>query len=363
MTPGLNGAAAAGGLAGAAHQNNPAAVANAMATPIPFGIRIAGVGSAVPARVLTNAHLQTMVDTSDEWIVQRTGIHERRIVDQVSEGTYTLGRDALRAALDDAGLSGKDLDLIIFATVTAEMTCPSNACRVAAELGATPAPAFDLVAACSGYVYALNVAEGMIRAGRARRVGVIGCDALSTVCDYTDRSVSILFGDAAGAVVLERDDAHPELGCLFQTLNADGTNWQSLYMPRRSQEVPEFDIDNPIAFNCLRMNGREVYKFAVNKFREVIEDALAATGLAVEDVAQFICHQSNVRIIDAAKERIGLPDDKVYINIDRFGNSSAGSVGLCFDQLWRAGKVKRGDVVVFVAFGGGLTWASSVWRL
>jgi 3-oxoacyl-[acyl-carrier-protein] synthase-3 len=186
---------------------------------------------------------------------------------------------------------------------------------------------------------------------------------MSTVCDYTDRSVSILFGDAAGAAILVRDDDDPSVGCLHQSLNADGATWPSLYMPRRVNEVPVEDIDNPIALGCLRMNGREVYKFAVNKFRQVIEDALAATGLAVDDIAQFICHQSNVRIIDAAKEKIGLPDDKVYINIDKYGNSSAGSVGLCFDQLWQSGKVKRGDTVVFVAFGGGLTWASSVWRL
>jgi 3-oxoacyl-[acyl-carrier-protein] synthase-3 len=243
------------------------------------------------------------------------------------------------------------------------MTCPSNACRVADELGAAPAGAFDLVAACCGYVYALNVAESMIRSGRYRTIGIIGCDAMSTVCDYTDRSVSILFGDAAGAAVLTRDDSDPTVGCLHQALHSDAATWPSLYMPRRLNEIPACDAHNPIALNCLRMNGREVYKFAVNKFREVIEEALTATGLKVDDVAQFICHQSNVRIIEAAKERIGLPDDKVYINIDKFGNSSAGSVGLCFDQLWKAGKVKRGDHVVFVAFGGGLTWASSVWKL
>jgi 3-oxoacyl-[acyl-carrier-protein] synthase-3 len=329
----------------------------------PFGVRIAGVGSAVPERVLTNVDLEKMLDTSDDWIVQRTGIRERRIVDPATQGTYTLGRDALKRALDDAGMRGSDLDMVIFATVTAEMTCPSNACRVALELGAIPAGAFDLVAACCGYVYALNVAEALVRSGRHRAVGVIGCDAMSTVCDYGERSVSILFGDAAGAAVLTRDDADPSIGCLYQTLNADGSMWESLYMPRRCDEIPEHDRENPIRLGCLRMNGREVYKFAVTKFREVIEDALCKTGLGVDQISQFICHQSNVRIIDAAKEKLGLPDEKVYINIDKFGNSSAGSVGLCFDQLWKSGKVKRGDHVVFVAFGGGLTWASSVWKL
>ena len=342
----------------------PAAHQSALSEPSSaFGVRISGVGSAVPQHVLTNADLEKMMDTSNDWIVQRTGISERRTVDPAREGTFTLGRDALKRALDNAGMQGSDLDMIIFATVTAEMTCPSNACRVALDIGATPAGAFDLVAACCGYVYALNVGESLIRSGRHRHVGVIGCDAMSTVCDYTERSVSILFGDAAGAVVLSRDESNPNIGCLYQTLHADARMWESLYMPRRCQEIPEKDRDNPIKIGCLRMNGREVYKFAVNKFREVIEDALQKTALTVDQISQFVCHQSNVRIIDAAKERLGLPDEKVHINIDKFGNSSAGSVGLCFDQLWQSGKVKRGDHVVFVAFGGGLTWASSVWKL
>jgi 3-oxoacyl-[acyl-carrier-protein] synthase-3 len=343
--------------------STPSSQPVAASSPYPFGVRIAGVGSCVPDKVLTNKDLERMLDTSDDWIVQRTGIRERRIVDPATQGTYTLGRDALQRALENAGMKGSDLDMVIFATVTAEMTCPSNACRVALELGATPAGAFDLVAACCGFVYALNVGESLVRSGRHKAVGVIGCDAMSTVSDYSERSVSILFGDAAGAVVLKRDDADRSVGCLYQSLHADGSMWESLYMPRRPNEVPEHERDNPIRLGCLRMNGREVYKFAVTKFREVIEDALFKTGLKVDQISQFICHQSNVRIIDAAKEKIGLPDDKVYINIDKFGNSSAGSVGLCFDQLWQAGKVKRGDHVVFVAFGGGLTWASSVWKL
>lgn len=326
------------------------------------GVRIAGVGSAVPAKVLTNADLEKMLDTSDEWIVQRTGIHERRIVDQSVEGTYTLGRDAMKNALTEAGMRGSDLDLVIFASVTAEMTCPSNAARVVNEIGAAPAGAFDVIAACCGYVYAINLADSLIRSGRHKAIGVIGCDAMSTVCDYSERSVSILFGDAAGSVVLTRD-ADPGLGCIYQTLHSDASMWESLYMPRRAQEIPAKDKDNPIRLGCLRMNGREVYKFAVNKFREVIEDALEKTGLTVDQVSQFVCHQSNVRIIDAAKERLGLPDEKVFVNIGNFGNSSAGSAGLVFDQLWKAGKVKRGDHVVFVAFGGGLTWASSVWKV
>ena len=327
-----------------------------------YGVRIDGVGSAVPEKVLTNADLEKMMDTSDEWIVKRTGIRERRVVDPRTQGTYTLTCEALRCALDDAGMDGRELDLVIVATVTGEMTCPSVACRVACAVGAVPAGAFDLVAACSGFVYAVNIADSLIRCGPYQRIGVIGCDAMTTVCDFSERSVSVLFGDAAGGFVLSRDD-DPELGCLYRNSQADGQMWESLYIPRRPQEIPESDRDNPIKLGCLRMNGREVYKFAITKFREVIEEALDATGLTVDQISQFVCHQSNVRIIEAAKEKLRLPAEKVYINIDRYGNSSAGSVGLCFDQLWRAGRIKRGDHVMLVAFGGGLTWAVSVWKL
>ena len=333
-----------------------------MSNPGAFGVRIAGVGSAVPDKRLTNADLEKLMDTSDEWIVQRTGIRERRVVDPAVEGTFTLSRDALRRALDDAKMPASDLDQIIVATVTAEMTCPSTACRVSNELGAAPAGAFDLVAACSGFLYGLNVGNALMRAGVCNTVGIVGCDAMSTVIDYSERSVSILFGDAAGAVVLTRDE-DPSVGCLYQSSQADGGMWESLYMPRRPDEVPEKERDNPIKLGCLRMNGREIYRFAITKFRKVIEEALDATGLSVDQVSQFICHQSNLRIIEAAKEKLGLPDEKVHINIDRYGNSSAGSVPLCLDQLWRAGKIKRGDHVLFVAFGGGLTWAVSVWKL
>ena len=337
---------------------------NGQTTPFsqPCGVRVCGVGSAAPQRVLTNADLENILDTSDEWISQRTGIKQRRVCDPDTEGAFTLSRDAINAALQDANMNASDLDMLICASVTSEMTCPSMACRVSDAIGAAPAAAFDLVAACSGFVYATNIADSLIRSGRNKTIGVVGCDAMTSVLDYDDRSVSILFGDAAGAFVLQRDE-NPQMGCLYQSMNADGKMWESLYMPRRVQEIPDHDLDNTIRIGALRMNGRDIYKFAVTKFREVIEDALAATGLEVDDIAQFVCHQSNVRIIDAARQKIGLPEDKVYVNIDRYGNTSAGSVGLCFDELWRAGKIERGDKVMLIAFGGGLTWASSVWQL
>lgn len=336
------------------------ATAPALRTGI--GVRMAGVGSATPDRVVTNSDLARHVATSDEWILQRTGIERRHFCTPGKESEFTLARDAMQRALDDAGMSGSDLDLLIHASVTMEMVCPSNACRIASAIGATPAGAFDLVAACSGFVYGLNLADTMIRCGRARTVGVIGCDALSSIIDFEDRSVSILFGDGAGAAVL-RADENPDRGCLYQTMGADGGGWPSLYLPRRPEDVPRGHEDHPARIGTLRMNGREVYKFAVNKFREVIEDALEQTGLGVDDVAQFVCHQSNLRIIESAMEKIGLPPEKVHVNIDEYGNTSAGSVGLVLDEVRRAGRVGPGDVVVFVAFGAGLTWASSVWRI
>ncbi len=333
-----------------------------MTTAAANGVRIAGVGSAIPSGVVTNADLERMVETSNEWILKRTGIHQRRVVDREKESELTLSTDALQRALDDAGIAGSELDLVIHASTTSEMRCPPSGSRIADAVGATPAGAFDLVAACSGLVYGMNIADSMIRAGTYKTIGVIGCDELSKITDYKDRSLSILFGDGAGAMVMIRDE-DPANGCIYQTLGSDGGRWDALYLPEHEQHVPEWDKDNKIRFGCLRMSGQEVFKFAVTKFREVIGDALTQTGLSVDDVSQFVCHQSNLRIIETAKQKLGLPDDKVYMNISKYGNTSAGSVGLVFDELWRAGKVKRGDHVIFVAFGAGLTWASSVWKL
>lgn len=327
----------------------------------PCGVRLAGTGSAVPERRLTNDGLSKILDTSDEWILQRTGIRERRVSAGAPDPVFTLSCQAGQRALDMAGVRATDLDLVIVGTVSGEMVCPSTACRVAAALGATPAGAFDVVAACCGFVYSMNLADSIIRAGRANRILVIGADAISSIVDYTDRGVSILFGDAAGAAVLERCDDSTK-GCRYQTMQADGASWHHLYLPQRADIVPESDRDNPIRLGYLRMHGREVYKFAVNRFREVIEDALAKTGLTPAQISQFVCHQSNARIIESAIEKIGLPHDKVLVNIDRYGNTSAGSVGLCLDELNRAGKIPDGQPFILVAFGGGLTWASCVWN-
>ncbi len=325
------------------------------------GVRILGTGSAVPERRLTNADFARMMDTSDEWIKQRTGISERRVLDLRTEGCSTLAQRALERALESSGVKATELDFVIVATVTMEMTCPSVACRIAGAVGATNAAAFDLGAACSGFVYALNTAEAMIRAGRARTIAVLGAEAMSSIIDYTDRSVSILFGDAAGCAIL-RADADPTKGCIYQHMGADGSGWHALYIPRREADVPAEDADNPIRLGSLRMNGKEVFRFAVTKFKEVIEDAFLKTGLTPADVSQVICHQSNIRIIDSAREKLNIDPSKIYVNIDRYGNSSAGSVPLCLDELWRDGKITPGKPFMLVAFGGGLTWASSVWN-
>ena len=327
------------------------------------GIRIAGTGSSIPEGTLSNSDLEKILDTSDEWIQQRTGIKVRRVVDQsTGAGTISLACESLADAVGNSGIDPKEIDLVICASVTQEMTCPSASCRAAHYVGATNAAAFDLGAACSGFLYGLNIADTMIRQGRYRTIAVIGSDAMSTVLDYTDRSVSILFGDASGAVILTADE-DPSRGCLYQSMGADASNWQCLYLPKREVDIPEADRDTQIEIGKLRMNGREVFKFAVKKFQEVIEDAISKSGIPIEDISQLVCHQSNLRIIESAREKLGLEKDRVYVNIDRIGNSSAGSIPLCFDELNQAGKIREGENILFVAFGGGLTWASSLWRI
>ena len=328
-----------------------------------YGTRILSTGSSIPEKVITNFDLAKIMDTSDEWIRKRTGIRERHVSNQQEgEGTVSLAIDAAFKAFEKSGMQASDLDLIICATCTQEMTCPSVACRISERIGTKNAPAFDLAAACSGFLYGLNFAESLIRCGRFKNALVVGADAMSTVMDYSDRSVSILFGDAAGATVITRDE-DPQRGCIYQIMGADGVGWESLYMPRREVDVPEIDKDNPIKLGMLRMNGREVFKFAVKKFQAVIEETLEKSNHTIDEVSLMICHQSNLRIIESAREKLGIDEEKVYVNIDRVGNSSAGSIGLCLDELNSSGRIKEGELVLFVAFGGGMTWASSLWRV
>lgn len=322
-----------------------------------------GSGSAVPARVVTNAEIATLCGSDDDWIFQRTGIRTRRICDpNKGESNLSLCTDALRRALEDAKLKASDLDLIVCGTITQDMRCPSTACLVGSELGAGKAAAWDLGAACCGFLYSLNTAHDLIKAGSFKTVGVIGCDTVSAITDYTNRNVAILFGDAAGAVVLRATDDTSK-GVIAQCNHANGTGWKELYVPAWDAHINADADRSLVRAGCLHMNGREIFKFAVTTFSEVIQEALDKAGVKSSDVDMFVCHQSNARIIQSAVERFGIAADKVYVNIDRFGNSSAGSVPLCFDELRKAGRIKEGQLVMFVAFGAGLTWSSSLWRV
>ncbi|MCB1015644.1 MAG: ketoacyl-ACP synthase III, partial [Acidimicrobiales bacterium] len=303
-------------------------------------------------------------DTSDEWIQQRTGIRERRLcTPERGEGSVTLCTRALENALANAHISASDLDLLIISTVTGDMTCPSVSCRVAANVGAGSAGAFDLAAACSGWVYGANLAHDLIRLGTYNTIAVVGCDIMSSVLDFNDRDrgLSILFGDAAGAAIIRATDDATR-GLLASAMHADGERWTSLYIPHKVGDIPAGD-ETDVPMHRLVMRGREVYKFAVTTFCNLIQQTLDQAGLQASDIDMFICHQSNLRIIESARTRFGIPEDKVYVNIDRVGNSSAGSVPLCLDELRQAGKCGEGDLVMFVAFGGGLTWASALWRM
>lgn len=330
-----------------------------------IGVRIAGTGSCLPADRLTNDELALVMDTSDEWIRQRTGVAERRVVNhERGESTTTLSAEALRRALVDAKMDAAELDLIILATVTGEMTCPSTACRVGAMIGAKNAGAYDVAAACSGFVFSMNTAHDLIRGGSYRSIGIVGCDVLSPYMNYSDagRGTAILFGDAAGAAVLHATD-DPSCGIIAQVMKANGSRWHDLYMPMTQRDIPAGADLSHVRTRCLQMNGREVYKFAVTTFCDLIAETLEKAGISADRVDQFVCHQSNARILDSARERFGIPTEKMYVNIDRIGNTSAGSVPLCLDELRQLGRVKDGQVVLFVAFGGGLTWGSSLWQM
>lgn len=325
-----------------------------------FSAIIAGTGSALPEKRLTNDDLSKMVDTNDAWIVQRTGIRERRIAGP-GESTATLATSAARRALEAAGLEAKDLDLIICGTISPEMTFPSTACFVAAALGLTSTPAFDIAAACSGFIYTLETGSSFIKAGRYRNVLVIGAETLSRLTDYTDRSSCILFGDGAGAVVLQ-SSSDTRRGVLYSGLHADGHGWEMLCChPGSRHPVDAAMLESRGQY--MKIKGREVYKFAVQRFEELIEDAMRKCELTPESIKLIVPHQVNQRIIDSAMDKLGFSSDKAFVNIDRYGNTSAASIPIALDEAIRAGKLSPGDVTVLVAFGAGLTWANAVIRI
>ncbi|MBI5236718.1 MAG: ketoacyl-ACP synthase III [Deltaproteobacteria bacterium] len=319
--------------------------------------RIVGTGSAVPKKVVTNHDLEGLVDTTDAWITSRTGISERRIA--VNEPCSELASRAGKAALKAADVSPKDLDLIVVGTVTPEMTFPSTACLVQAHLGVRPgATAFDVSAACSGFVYALDVADKFVKAGAHKKALVIGVDQFSRIVDWKDRSTCVLFGDGAGAIVLSAEKG--ARGVLSCHTHSDGRHWEMLYAngPHQSSHFDHGHHKSPY----LRMHGNETFKIAVRTMGSAITEAMEANGLKGEDIDLLIPHQANLRIINAIKDRLKLPDEKLYVNLDRYGNTSAGSIPLALDEAVREGRLKENDTVLFVAFGGGFTWASAVAR-
>ncbi len=324
-------------------------------------VGIVGTGSCVPERILTNRDLEHMVETSDEWITTRTGIKERRIAD-ADTATSDLACGAGRQALESAGIGPDEVDLIIVATVTPDMLFPATACLVQARLGAARAAAFDLSAGCSGFVYALATGAGFIASGQYRTVLVIGADCLSKITNWEDRSTCVLFGDGAGAAVLR---AVPEgYGILSVTLGADGTGGEKLSLPGGGSRRPfRFERQETDAGNeYIHMCGSDVYKFAVRVMPQAAEEALGKAGLTAGDVQLLIPHQANIRIIEAAAERLHLDRDRVMVNVDRYGNTSAASIGLALDEAVRTGRLTHGGVGLLVGFGAGLTWGAVALR-
>jgi 3-oxoacyl-[acyl-carrier-protein] synthase-3 len=324
------------------------------------GVGFLGTGMATPSKVLANDDLAKFVDTNDEWITQRTGIKQRCVVENGTT-VLDLAKVALTNAIQSAGIQPTDLNMVICATLTPEMTCPSTAARLVSEVGAVPAGAVDVSAACSGWVHGLNMASALIESGHYKTIAVVGAETLSKVTDWTDRRTCVLFGDGAGAAIISAND-DPQRGCLFQNMGSNGHLWKELYLPRHEEHVPS-DASFSGNLNTLQMNGREVYKFAVTTMQKSIEEALQACGVEASDLAMIVPHQSNMRILESTRERLGLPKEKLYINIDRYGNTSAASVPICMHELWSTGQVKPGNLVLFVALGGGLSWSSSLWRV
>ncbi|NMO96485.1 beta-ketoacyl-ACP synthase III [Paenibacillus lemnae] len=320
-------------------------------------VGIVGAGKYVPERILTNQDLEKMVDTSDEWIVSRTGIKERHIA-APEEATSDLAYHAAVQALEAAGMSGSDLDLIIVATVTPDMFFPSTACLLQDRLGAKKAAAFDLSAACSGFVYGLATAVNFLQTGMYNNALVIGADCLSRITDYSDRNTCVLFGDGAGAVVLGEV---PE-GRGFQAfdLGAEGAGGAHLYLEGGGSRVPASLESIEAKKHAIFMNGREVFKFAVRVMGSATERVLEKAGAAKGDVDLFIPHQANIRIIHSAMERLELPPEKVVVNVDKYANTSAASVPLALIEALEEGRIHEGDTILMVGFGGGLTWGASV---
>jgi 3-oxoacyl-[acyl-carrier-protein] synthase-3 len=319
-------------------------------------VSITGIGSRAPERVMTNDELAKMVDTSDEWIVERTGIRERRVA-APDEAMSDLALPASLTALDQAGVNAADLDLIVVATVTPDMFFPSTGAILADRLGAKDAAAYDLSAGCTGFVYAVAQAHGMVASGLADNALVVGGDVLSRIVDWEDRSTCVLFGDGAGAVVLERVS---DGGFLGFELGADGSGGPQLYIPAGGSRQPATAESVAARQHFAKMNGREVYKFATRVLVDSAEKVLRECDVSVDDVDVYVPHQANVRIIDHARKKLGIPEDRTVVNVDRFGNTSSGSIPLALSDAESDGRLVPGEMVLMTGMGAGLTWGSAL---
>ncbi|KWV93392.1 beta-ketoacyl-ACP synthase III [Erythrobacter sp. YT30] len=325
------------------------------------GARLVGTGSALPERVVTNAELAAKIDTSDEWIIERTGIRQRHIAGD-EETTSSLATKAARTALDDAGLEASDIGLIVLATATPDNTFPATATKVQDALGCNGCVAFDVAAVCSGFLYALATADSLLRTGMAKRALVIGAETFSRILDWDDRTTCVLFGDGAGAVVLEAPDtsaATPQdssaSGILASKLHADGAQHDLLYVdggPSTTQTVGH-----------LRMRGREVFRHAVVNLSQVLHEVIEEAGVSVSDIDWVVPHQANARILDATAKKLGIPAEKVVVTVQDHANTSAASVPLALDTARRDGRIKPGDLIMLEAMGGGFTWGASLMRV
>lgn len=320
---------------------------------------IAGTGMSVPSRVVTNADLEKIVDTTDEWIRTRTGIRERRIAAD-GEVMSQFATEASRRALEAASVDPRDVDLIICGTVTPDMPIPATSCTIQVDLGCANAAAFDMQAGCSGFIYAQSVAKQFILTGRCRNILVIGAELLSKYLDWSDRATCVIFADGAGAVLLQAGD--PPRGVLATAMHTDGSMRDYITMVGGGCLHPPSEAMLRQGMQYIRMKGNETFKIAVRAIEDVSREVLDAAGLKPDDVDWFVPHQANMRIIDAVGQRLGIPQERCFVNIDRYGNTSAASIPIALDEAVRAGRVERGQVVLMAAFGAGLTWAASVVR-
>ena len=319
--------------------------------------RIISTGSYLPEKVLSNSEMERMLDTSDEWITERTGIRERRIADS-TQAASDLAYEASRIALERAGLGPEDIDLIIVATITGDMPFPSTACFLQDKLGATNAAGFDINAACSGFLYSLYIADSFIKSGKHRRILVAGTEVLSKITDWDDRRTCVIFGDGAGAVIVGPSDG--DSGLLSININSDGKMWDLIHVPGGGSRNPVSQSSIEQRMHYIKMKGNETFKVAVRTLEDIALKTLEENNIDPSSLSLLIPHQANLRIIQATADRLKVPMDKVFINLDKYGNTSAASIPIALDEALQSGRIKEGDYILLEAFGGGLTWASAL---